>query len=134
MAGRAEVVAQLASLEVAEVEVRSHHRPGQVDEGVVGRHLVRVRVGVGVGVRLRLRLRLRVQVRLTWLGLGLGLGLGFGLGSGLGLGLWLGFGHLQPAAVEERARDRSVLGVEGQPAREHQLQRIGLGLGLGFGL
>ena len=63
MAGRAEVVAQLASLEVAEVEVRSHHRPGQVDEWVVSRHLVRVSVGIGVGVRLRLRLRLRLRVQ-----------------------------------------------------------------------
>ena len=68
MAGRAEVVAQLASLELAEVEVGTHHCPAKVDVGVVGRHLVRVRVGVGVRLRVRLRLRLRLGLGLRWVG------------------------------------------------------------------
>ena len=44
MASGAEVVAQLAALELTQVEIRRHHGPGQVDIRVVGRHLVRVRV------------------------------------------------------------------------------------------
>ena len=104
MAGRAEVVAQLASLELAEVEVGTHHCPAKVDVGVVGRHLVRVRVGVGVRLRVRLRLRLRAQVRLTWLGLGSGLGFGLGLGLGFGLGLGLGLGRRRGAPSRWRRR------------------------------